>query len=246
MTQNNGEREGWLHVQVTKLCNKAWVNRLWIWIGMPIGWWQRYRNVFDLVMVLSIASLLFAVFAFIQNEAENRQIIDSLKIVVENEQDILYTLKAIVKDQRKNLEKLRVEGRLPPGLAPQLVKGSGRPGEGLASIEADYVQGTDPLQFIIRGSIDIVSKNRSWWIGTHSGLQVWPQIELSHDIGAGEKFEYRLTVPCGVESGSLVLVEAGPVSRKLFADHTLSPVQYVGLYWPHLVDVSVLWSVVFP
>lgn len=208
-------------------------------------WFRKYRNVFNFGISLTIAGLIFALFVFIRSEAGSRQIIDSLKIVIEKQQGIQNDLEKIVEDQRRNLEKLRVTGRLPALLSPQPVIRDSKNAAELASIDAKHVKGTRPKQFIIHGTVENARKNRSLWIGTYSGLQFWPQIELPQNSSTGDKFQYRITVPSGVESGSLVLIEAGPSSSELFAGHTLSSIRHVGLYWPNLGDVSVLWSVNF-
>ena len=217
--------------QKSTVGNKARLDRLWRWTYDPTKLWKRVRNTIDLAMVLAIVGLIFNVVQYAQNEFGNKQIIDALHRVVE--------------DQRKILEHLRVEGKLPPDLIPPSVPRSDRTSMAKAIFRVTAV-GTSPKQFFVTGSLDVIHEGRRWWIGTQSGLQFWPQIELPPEIRVGESFQYRLTIPSNIASGSVALIEAGPQSHKQFIDHRVGQFSEVGLYLPHLTDTRVIASIDFP
>ncbi len=215
----------------SKADEKARLGRIWRWTYDPTKLWNWVRNTIDLAMVLAMVGLIFNVFEYAQREFGHKQLINKLNMIVE--------------DQRKILEHLRVEGKLPPAAMPSSVPRSDGTSMAKAILRATAI-GTSPKQFSVAGSVDVIHEERRWWIGTQSGLQFWPQIELPPEIGVGESFQYRLTIPSNIASGSVVLIEAGRQSRKQFLDHRVGQFSEVGLYLPHLTDTHVRASVDFP
>lgn len=211
--------------------DKTWLGYLWRWTYDPTKLWKRVRNTIDLAMALAIIGLIFNVVQYAQSEFGNKQIIDALHRIVE--------------DQRKVLEHLRVEGKLPPDLVPSSVPRSNGPSMAKTTLGVTAV-GTSPKQFLVTGSLNAIHAERRWWLGTQSGLQFWPQIELPAEIRVGESFQYRLTIPSNITSGSVALIEAGPQSHKQFIDHRVGQFSEVGFYLPHLTDTYVRASVDFP
>lgn len=184
--------------------------------------------VFAIIMAIIMGS--FNIYQYIKN----RQLSEELLRRTEN----LLLLNKIFEEQRQ-------EGRIPSVLIHPL--DTPRIGASVSRGSINVTpEGIAAKQFIVTGQIDRITIGKSRWIGTLSGLQFWPQIELKPDIGEGQPFRYIVTIPPNIASGKFVLMEAGSQSNQLFKDQMVGQYHQVGLFWPHLKDAQVIASADFP
>lgn len=99
------------------------------------------------------------------------------------------------------------------------------------------------LQFLVTGAVGDVPEGRHWWLGTFSGELLWPQLDIQayrKEDSTQQQPPYRLAAPKGVQSGDLVLIDAGPVDNALFAQHRSDPLGEFPLVAAHLKDSRII------
>lgn len=157
---------------------------------------------------------------------------------------IIEKLDKLISQQAKLIDSLIKEGRIPLVLKnslepPQIGTAGARGTLGITPA------GTAPKQFFVTGKFESVPKGKEMWIGTLSGLQFWPQCNVSSEIREGQPFKKRITIPERISSGKVILVEAGDEANQLFKRWWVGQYHEVGLFWPHLKDAQVIASETF-
>lgn len=229
---DNGQLSSWGRWK-TKLA------KLWSWL-------RAHSGLFIVGFIITSTSLIFSIYCHFVRHSQHKEIISNIKshykeIISQNKEFISFMTNRF-QEQNKFLENL-LKGNF-PSLMP--FRDTPRNGASVSrgSITVTSV-GIAPKQFIVTGKLDRITKEKGWWIGTLSGLRVWPQIELPPEIGEGELFKYRVTIPPNIDSGELVLIEAGSKANQLFKDQMMGQYYQVGLFAPHLKDAQVIASVDF-
>lgn len=201
---------------------------------------RRLRGHLTLALISLIVTIIGVIIGYLGGMSQAN---DIKRHYIEIKATLEYLIK-VVEGQKKIIDKQKEEGKLSQDIMDSLKPKKNGGTVSRVSMEVT-LDDKNLKRYTVVGKIDSLIKGRRLWIGTLSGLQFLPLIEMPPTIREGEFFEYHITIPPNISSGNLVLIDAGSKSNQLFKDHVVGQYYNVGLFWPHLKDANVIASVKF-
>lgn len=168
---------------------------------------------------IAFGSFGFSVYSYRADNKENQ-----LKFVAVNK---------ILEEINASIQRLVNKGEITSLATPLSDRPQG--GQPLPGASLRVSQAPDAgLHFMVTGMLDELPKGRHWWLGTLSGKLLWPQLRVPALTPGGQELRYRLGTPQGVQSGEVVLIEAGPEANARMEQTRSDPLSNAPLYVPHL------------